>query len=79
MYTDYKQEDLFAELHIQRQNYINGRNVWLYLLSSSIGNIAVVDYEQPGLEIKRKLFDENYDKAEAYFEAVCHKIVSGKM
>ena len=79
MYTDYKQEDLFAELHIQRQNYINRRNVWLYLLSSSIGNIAVVDYEQPGLEIKRKLFIESYDKAEAYFETVCHKIVSGKM
>ena len=79
MYTDYKKEDLFASLYIQKQNYINGRNVWLYLLSTSIGNIAVVDYEQPGLEIKRKLFIESYDKAESYFDTVCHRIVSGKM
>ena len=69
----------WAQLYEQRHNKIGNRNVWLYLISTSIGNIAVVDYEEPGLEIKRKLFVEQYDKAEAYFETVSAKIVRGKL
>lgn len=73
-----KNESYCAELYLQRENIINGRHIWLFLLATSIGNIAIVDYEQPTKEIKRKLFDENYEKAEAYFESVCKKIISGK-
>lgn len=69
----------WAELHLQRENIIDGRRIQFYLISTSIGNIAVVDYEAPTKEITRKLFQESYDKAEAYFESVCKKIVSGKM
>ena len=72
-------EDLWASLYLQRQNKIGNRNVWLYLIVSSIGNVAVVDYEMQGMEIKRKLFEDSYDKAEAYFEYISKKIISGKL
>lgn len=68
-----------ATVYTQMENIINGRHIWLYLIATPIGNIAVVDYEQPTKEIKRKLFNESYEKAEAYFESVCKKIVSGKL
>ena len=69
----------WARLYEQRHNKIEQRNVWLYLISTSIGNIAVVDYEQPTQEIKRKMLEESYDKAERYFESVSAKIARGKL
>ena len=68
----------WANLFCQRENVINGRHVWLFLISSSIGNIAIVDYEGKGdPAITRKLFAEDYEKAERYFETVCTKKVKG--
>lgn len=70
--------DHWANLYCQRENVINGRHVWLFLVSSSIGNIVIVDYEEKNdPKIIRKLFDENYDKAERYFETVCMKKLKG--
>lgn len=69
----------WAQLTQQRHNKLGHRNVWFYLISTSIGNIAVVDYEQPTQEIKRKMFEESYDKAERYFESVSAKIALGKL
>lgn len=69
-----------ATVYTQAENVINGRHVWLYLISSPIGNVAVVDYEEAGdPKIVRKIFDERYDKAEAYFDSVCRKIIGGKL
>lgn len=79
MYTDYKKEELWAKLYCQKQNLINGRNVWLYLVSSSVGNISIVDYEETGLEIKRKIYEEHYEDAEKYFDSICRKILAGKL
>lgn len=76
-YMEYS--ELTANLYRQRMNEINGRKVWFYLIASSIGNIGVVDYEEPGLEIKRKIFGDSYDKAERYFEKVCRQMISGKI
>lgn len=69
-------EDMEARVYTQKTATICGRDVNFYLISSSIGNIAIVDYEQSNLEIKRKVFatDGSYDKAEAYFTRVCKKI-----
>lgn len=71
--------EMWAGIYTQRKTKVDGREVAFYLIQTSIGNIAIVDYEMPSLEIKRKIFDENYDKAEAYYEAVVRKIVSGKI
>lgn len=73
-------DELWASLYLQRSSVIDGRNVWLYLITSSIGNIAVVDYEVAGeRNIKRKMFEEHYDDAEKYFETVSRKMLSGKL
>lgn len=72
--------DLWAALYEQRSCVINGRHVWLYLIQSAIGNIAVVDYEVAGeMNIKRKLFEEHYDDAEKYFESVSRRMLAGKL
>lgn len=65
-----------ATVYTQEHAEINGRNVWFYLINSPIGNIAVVDYEQSGLEIKRKLFDGDYDKAMRYYKSTCRKLLN---
>lgn len=68
----------WAKLYCQRENVINGRHIWFYLISSSIGNIAVVDYEgKDDPAITRKLFCEDYEKAERYFETICTKKIKG--
>lgn len=72
-------DELWAHMYCQRENTINGRKAWLFLLNTSIGNIPIVEYEQPTKEIKRKLFDEHYNEAEKYFETVCRKMLSGKL
>ena len=75
------ENEYFANLYCQRENTINGRKAWLYLLQTSIGNIVAVEYETPlpEKEIKRKLYDEHYEEAERYFETICKKMLTGKI
>ena len=74
------ENEYFANLYCQRENTINGRKAWLYLLQTSIGNIVSVEYETlPEKEIKRKLYDEHYEEAERYFETICKKMLTGKI
>lgn len=71
-------QNLWAELYCQRENTINGRHVWLYLLHTAIGNITIVDYEgNDDPAITRKIFDENYAKADKHFDSVCMKKIKG--
>ena len=72
-------EEYWAKMYCQRENRINGRMAWLYLLQTSIGNIIAVEYEKPDKEIFRKLFDEHYEQAEKYFETICMKMLTGKI
>ena len=60
-----------AKISEKRHSVINGRNVWHYLIETPIGNIHVVEYEQPGKEIKRFLIDENNEVAEKKYRAIC--------
>lgn len=71
----------WAKLTEQRHNKINGRNIWLFKVESSIGDVFIVDYEEhPDPFIKRQLFDMGKeDKATRHFESVCRKIISGKL
>ena len=70
---------IWAEMYLQRKNEINGRIVMLYLITTGIGNIAVLDYEQKDLSIKRKIFSDDYDKAEKNFETVCKRMIDGRI
>lgn len=64
-------------MYTQKESTINGRLVHLYLLSTPIGHIIIVDYELAGKEVKRKIFDENYSAAEKFYKRVCNGIVNG--
>ena len=65
--------------YTQHHNVINNRSIWHYLIETPIGQINIVQYEQPSLEIKRFLFDGHYDKAERKFYSICQGILSGKL
>lgn len=63
----------------QNSSTINGRGVWHYLISTPIGQINVVQYEQKDKTIKSFLFEGHYDKAEAKYESLCKGILTGKI
>ena len=42
-----------AKLYTQNESKINGRGVWLYLIDTPIGQIHVVEYENPQMELTR--------------------------
>ena len=68
----------WANLYCQRENIISGRHVWMFLLSSSIGNIFIVDYEgKADPAITRKVFCDDIEKATRYFETICAKKIKG--
>ena len=70
--------ELWAGLYLQRSSEIDGRKAWFYLISSSIGNIAVVEYEQTDKSIKRYMFDDDYDKAEYRYEHIVMDMMKGR-
>lgn len=76
---DYNKLGLWANVFQQNHAEIRGRNVWHYLIDSGIGQINIIEFEMPGRELSRKIFDGNYEKAEKYFENTCRKILGGKI
>lgn len=66
---------------IYHQNHaeINGRNIWHWLIDSPVCQINIIGYETPDEEIKRKLFDGNYEKAERYYNKICNDILKSKI
>lgn len=68
-----------CKLYTQQQSVINGRGVWLYLLDTSIGYIFVVEYERLDKELKRFIFDGEYDKAEKKYLSCVKAILNGKL
>lgn len=72
-------EELWANLYCQKQAEINGRHVWLYLVASSVGNIALLQHEDRELMIYTKLYFDDYDKAERDFVKACKLILDGRI
>lgn len=46
---------------------INGRNVWLHMVATDIGNIFIVQHENEGMEVITKLFFNDLDEAELVY------------
>ena len=68
--------------HAQAESKVNGRSVWRHMMSTPIGNIHIVQYEQGQphwLEIKTFFFEENLEAAERKYKQIIHGITSGKM
>ena len=54
-----------------KESKINGRGVWLYMVSTTIGELYVVEHEQIGLELKTDgLFHYDREKAEKTYAKV---------
>ncbi len=66
-----------ANFYTQNHSTINGRNIWLYLISCPIGNIYIVEYEKQNLELNRFLINESLQKAEKMYDNICVKIIKG--
>lgn len=71
-------EETWASLTLQQQAVINGRHVFLYLVSSGIGNIFVLQHEDKGLLLYTKLYFNDLDKAERDFSKTCKLILDGR-
>ena len=62
----------------QNSAVINSRKVYQYLIDSDIGQISVIQYEKPTLEIVTELIYNDWDKAEKRFNTICKQILDGK-
>ena len=72
-------ENLWANMYEQKKATINGRNIWMYLISTAIGNLFVVEFEMECKELVRKIFDEDLEKADKYFKTACKMMIDGKI
>lgn len=69
--------ELWANLYLQEHAIINGRNVWHYLVDTSIGQISIVQVEGRD-EIHETVIRHYYDKAEKVFKKKCQDLLNGK-
>jgi len=68
-----------TKLYTQNETKINERGVWHYLIDAPIGQIHVVEYENPQKELIRFLIDNNLEKATLKYNSICKKILAGKL
>lgn len=67
-----------ANMYTQNIATINGRNIGHYLVDTPIGQINVIQYEKPSMEIETTLIYGDYEKAEKKFERICNDILKGR-
>ena len=72
------EQELWSKLYLQNHAEINGRGIYHYLMQTTIGNFNVVEYETPSKELKRFMFDEDYEAAERKFKSCCAWVMKGK-
>lgn len=67
-----------AQMYTQNIATINSRNIGHYLVTTSVGQINVIQYEKPSAEIETILICGDYEKAERTFTKVCNDILKGR-
>ncbi len=68
-----------AKIYTQNESKINGRSVWHYLIDAPIGQIHVIEYENPQMELTRFLIDGDLEKATVKYNTVCRNLLAGKI
>lgn len=68
-----------ANFYMQQHATINGREVFLYLITCPIGYIFVVQYEDRYKALETILINASLQKAEKKFEGICTKILKGAL
>lgn len=66
-------------VYTQGHSVIGSRNVWHYLISTEIGQINVIQYEQPDLCLKTILYYNNYAAAEKKYEQIAVAMLKGRI
>jgi len=72
-------DELYANLRQLSHSEINGRQVWLFEIDCSLGEIQIVQYEMPGKELKEKFFRWDYPSAKKYYTSICRKLLDQKI
>lgn len=67
-----------AKMYTQNIATINGRNVGHYLVDTPIGQINVIQYEKPSMELETVLIYGDYEKAEKKFNKICNEMLKGR-
>ena len=67
-----------AKMYTQNIATIHGRNIGHYLVDTPIGQINVIQYEKPSMELETALIYGDYEKAEKKFERICNDILKGR-
>lgn len=65
-------------MYTQNAATINGREINHYLVDTPIGQINIIQYAKPGLEIATELIYNDYEKAERKFSTICKQMLNGK-
>lgn len=61
-----------------QQSKIDGRSVFMYLLKSDLGDLYIVQHEQPGFELKDDYMGWSNTKADQAYKRIATKMVNGK-
>lgn len=57
---------------------MDGRGVFMYTQETPVGDVQFVEYEDKAWGLTgRRIFDNDMDKATAYFKRLCHKMIDG--
>lgn len=68
-----------TNFYTQNHSVINGRNVWLYLITCPVGDIYIVEYEKKTLELEKHLIYASLQKAEKKYDDISMKMIKGKI
>lgn len=74
-----KEYKMDARMFTQNTAKINGRRVNHYLVDTDIGQINIVQYEKPTMEIVTEIIFNDWDKAEKKFNTICKKILDCRL
>ena len=62
-----------------QQSKIDGRSVFMYLLQSDLGDLYIVQHEEPNYELKDDYIGWSNTKAQQAYKRVVTKMVNGKV
>ena len=71
--------EMFAAIYRQNHSTINGRQIFHYLINTSIGQFNIIEYEQRDLALKRYIIDGDYEKSEKKYDQLCIQMIKGNI
>ena len=71
-------EKMWANLYCQQTAQVGSRHIYHWLVDTAIGQIHITQWEEPGLELKEKIFFNDNDGAERLFARKVSAIAAGR-